>query len=153
MVILGVVVSWVGTWLWNLASGRLSPALAGLLVNVETVAGFAYVYAAKLQWPPLGQLTGFVLVIGGVALAVRRQQPEDVRRMDVESRFGEASGRRDRTERPTRRPGAGQLKAPRATGSVHCQLRTGLAGLSAATDKSPFPCSETGSDLGSGGRI
>jgi drug/metabolite transporter (DMT)-like permease len=76
--ILGVVVSWIGTWLWNLASGRLSPVLAGMLVNVETIAGFAYVYAAKLHWPPPGQLTGLVLLIIGVALAVRRQQPEDV---------------------------------------------------------------------------
>jgi drug/metabolite transporter (DMT)-like permease len=78
VVILGVVVSWVGTWLWNLASARLSPVLAGMLVNVETIAGFAYVYAAKLQWPPPGQLTGLVLLVIGVALAVRRQQPEDV---------------------------------------------------------------------------
>lgn len=78
VVILGVVVSWIGTWLWNLASSRLSPVLAGLLVNVETVAGFAYVYAAKLHWPPAGQLTGLILLVIGVVLAVRRQQPEDV---------------------------------------------------------------------------
>jgi len=69
VVILGVVVSWTGTWLWNLTSARLSPTLAGLLVNIETVAGFAYVYAAKLQWPPPGQLTGLLLVVAGVALA------------------------------------------------------------------------------------
>lgn len=73
VVILGVVVSWAGTSLWNLASGRLSPTFAALLVNVETVAGFAYVYAARLSWPPLGQLTGLLLVITGVALAVPRQ--------------------------------------------------------------------------------
>ena len=30
VVFLGVVVSWAGTWLWNLASSRLSPAVAGL---------------------------------------------------------------------------------------------------------------------------
>jgi drug/metabolite transporter (DMT)-like permease len=76
VVILGVVVSWTGTWLWNLASSRLSPVLAGLLVNVETIAGFAYVYAAKRHWPPAGQLTGLVLLIVGVTLAVRRQQPD-----------------------------------------------------------------------------
>ncbi len=74
-VVLGVVVSWAGTWLWNLASSRLSPALAGLLVNVETVAGFAYVYAARQQWPPAGQLIGLLLVITGITLTVRRQQP------------------------------------------------------------------------------
>jgi drug/metabolite transporter (DMT)-like permease len=84
VIILGVVVSWVGTWLWNLASSRLSPVLAGLLVNVETIAGFAYVYAAKLRWPPAGQLAGLVLLIIGVTLAVRRQHsdPADASRRE-----------------------------------------------------------------------
>src|SRR5215475_12112072 len=63
VVFLGVVVSWAGTWLWNLASSRLSPAVAGLLVNLETVAGFGYVYAARQQWPAAGQLAGLLLVI------------------------------------------------------------------------------------------
>jgi hypothetical protein len=30
MAILGIIASWAGTWLWNLASSQLSPALAGL---------------------------------------------------------------------------------------------------------------------------
>lgn len=87
VVILGVVVSWAGTWLWNLTSARLSPTLAGLLVNVETVAGFVYVYAAKLQWPPPGQLTGLLLVVTGVTLAVPRPQrvPTERRRQGVGS--------------------------------------------------------------------
>jgi drug/metabolite transporter (DMT)-like permease len=73
-IILGVVVSWAGTCLWNSASSHLPPALSGLLVNVETVAGFAYVYAAKMQWPPAGQLSGLILLIAGVAIMVQRQQ-------------------------------------------------------------------------------
>ena len=71
--ILGVVVSWAGTWLWNAASSRLPPALAGLLINVETVSGFAYVYAARWQWPPAGQFIGFGLVIAGLLAAPYRQ--------------------------------------------------------------------------------
>ena len=70
VVFLGVVVSWVGTSLWNLASSRLSPALAGLLVNLETVTGFGYVYAARQQWPAAGQLAGLALVIAGVTLTL-----------------------------------------------------------------------------------
>jgi drug/metabolite transporter (DMT)-like permease len=69
-VFLGVVVSWVGTLQWNLASSRLSPALAGLLVNLETVSGFGYVYAVRQQWPPPGQLTGLILVMAGVTLTL-----------------------------------------------------------------------------------
>lgn len=67
---LGVVVSWVGTMQWNLASSRLSPALAGLLVNLETVSGFGYVYAVRREWPPAGQLAGLILVLAGVTLTV-----------------------------------------------------------------------------------
>ncbi len=67
---LGVVVSWVGTLQWNLASSRLSPALAGLLVNLETVSGFGYVYAVRRQWPPSGQLAGLILVMAGVTLTL-----------------------------------------------------------------------------------
>jgi drug/metabolite transporter (DMT)-like permease len=70
VVFLGVVVSWVGTLQWNLASSRLSPAVAGLLVNLETVSGFGYVYAARQHWPAPGQLTGLALVLAGVALTL-----------------------------------------------------------------------------------
>jgi drug/metabolite transporter (DMT)-like permease len=73
--ILGILVSWVGTWLWNAASSRLPPSLAGQLINVETVSGFAYVYAIRLEWPPVGQLIGFALVILGLLAAPYRQQP------------------------------------------------------------------------------
>ncbi len=78
VVFLGVVVSWAGTWLWNLASSRLSPVVAGLLVNLETVSGFGYVYAARQQWPAAGQLTGLALVLAGVTLTLaltRRREP------------------------------------------------------------------------------
>lgn len=75
---LGVVVSWAGTWLWNLTSSRLSPALAGLLVNVETVSGFGYVYAARHQWPPPGQLAGLILVMAGVTLTVLARRSDEM---------------------------------------------------------------------------
>jgi drug/metabolite transporter (DMT)-like permease len=75
VVFLGVVVSWVGTMQWNLASSRLSPALAGLLVNLETVSGFGYVYAVREQWPPAGQLAGLALVMAGVTLTIATSRP------------------------------------------------------------------------------
>lgn len=69
--VLGVLVSWGGTFLWNLASARLSTVSAGMLVNVETVAGYVYVYAARGQWPPLQQIIGFALIVIGVLIVVR----------------------------------------------------------------------------------
>jgi drug/metabolite transporter (DMT)-like permease len=71
--ILGVAVSWGGTALWNAASGRLPPTAAGMLINVETMSGFAYVYAARGQWPPVGQLLGFACILAGVAVVMRLQ--------------------------------------------------------------------------------
>ena len=49
---------------------RLPSALAGLLVNLETVSGFGYVYAVRQEWPPPGQLAGLILVMAGVTLAI-----------------------------------------------------------------------------------
>jgi drug/metabolite transporter (DMT)-like permease len=68
--VLGVAVSWGGTWLWNTASARLPATTAGILVNVETVSGYAYVYLARQHWPPLDQLLGFALILAGVGLAL-----------------------------------------------------------------------------------
>ena len=70
-IVLGVGVSWGATVLWNLASARLSTVSAGMLVNVETVAGYIYVYAARAQWPPLIQVLGFALLISSVVIVVR----------------------------------------------------------------------------------
>jgi len=70
-IVLGVGVSWGATVLWNLASARLSTVAAGMLVNVETMAGYVYVYADKAQWPPLPQVFGFALLIIGVLVVVR----------------------------------------------------------------------------------
>ncbi len=72
--LLGVVVSWGGTWLWNTASARVPTTTAGLLINVETVSGYVYVYLARHQWPPLGQLLGFALILAGVGLALGYRQ-------------------------------------------------------------------------------
>ncbi len=69
-VVLGVGVSWAATGLWNLACTRLSTVSAAMLVNVETIAGFAYVYAARAQWPPAGQVIGFALIIIGVLIVI-----------------------------------------------------------------------------------
>jgi hypothetical protein len=45
-----------------------------MLINVETVSGYVYVYAARQHWPPLGQILGFALILAGVGLALTRRQ-------------------------------------------------------------------------------
>jgi drug/metabolite transporter (DMT)-like permease len=75
VIFLGVAVSWLGTAAWNVASSRLSAVTAGLLVNLETVTGFGYVYAARREWPPPGQLAGLALVMTGVVLTMIISRP------------------------------------------------------------------------------
>jgi drug/metabolite transporter (DMT)-like permease len=70
-VVLGVVVSWLATWWWNAASARLAPTVAGMLVNVETLSGYAYIYLARQEWPPAGQVAGFAAILTGVVLVAR----------------------------------------------------------------------------------
>jgi hypothetical protein len=52
------------------------------------------VYAAKLRWPPAGRLAGLVLLIIGVTLAVRRQQPDpaDASRREAAARLAKQDG-------------------------------------------------------------
>jgi drug/metabolite transporter (DMT)-like permease len=69
--VLGVLVSWAAAALWNVASARLPPTAAGMLINVETLAGFTYVYLALGEWPPIGQVVGFAMILAGVARIVR----------------------------------------------------------------------------------
>jgi drug/metabolite transporter (DMT)-like permease len=93
--VLGILVSWAATGLWNVASARLSPTAAGMLINIETVSGYAYVYAARAQWPPVGQLIGLGLILAGVVLVVRLPVAEAPapRRATVAPLSGAAHGR------------------------------------------------------------
>jgi len=70
-VVLGLFVSWGATWLWNETSARIPTALAGLLITVETVAGYSYAYLLQARPPAVRELAGFAAVIIGVVLVAR----------------------------------------------------------------------------------
>jgi hypothetical protein len=93
--VLGVAVSWGGTWLWNTASARLPVTTAGILINIETVSGYVYVYAARQHWPPLGQILGFALILAGVGLALTRRQAPTHPTPALRSDHGSARSRRE----------------------------------------------------------
>lgn len=69
--VLGVVVSWGGTRLWNRASTLLPVSVAGQLIVIQAIAGLSYVYLAKSRVPPLLELLGIGLVVVGVLIALR----------------------------------------------------------------------------------
>jgi|SRR5215475_5127750 len=70
--VLGVLVSWVGTVLWNRSSGSVPISIAGQLVVIQVIAGLAYVFIWYGRVPPLLELVGILLIIGGVLLAIQR---------------------------------------------------------------------------------
>ncbi|MEY9950763.1 drug/metabolite transporter (DMT)-like permease [Leifsonia sp. EB34] len=71
-VVLGVIVSWLGTVLWNHASATLPVSIAGQMVVLQVVAGLTYVFVWEARLPPLIELAGLALLIGGVLLALHR---------------------------------------------------------------------------------
>jgi drug/metabolite transporter (DMT)-like permease len=71
MFLLGFAASWLGTVLWNRASQLLPSTLAGQLIVFETLAALAYAYIVRGQAPSLAALSGIVILVVGVIVAVR----------------------------------------------------------------------------------
>ncbi|MCC7151082.1 MAG: DMT family transporter [Rubrivivax sp.] len=76
MFAIGLLASWLGTLCWNAASQRLPTTLVGQLIVFETLAALAYAYALRGQLPGRTTLAGVVLLVVGVAWALRaRPEP------------------------------------------------------------------------------
>ena len=69
--IIGILSSWVATWLWNRASTELPTALAGQLIVFETIAALAYAFLLEGRVPSLGALAGSAFLIAGVLWGIR----------------------------------------------------------------------------------
>jgi drug/metabolite transporter (DMT)-like permease len=79
-IVLGVLVSWGGTLLWNCASERPPVALAGQLIVLETVVGMIYIFTALRRVPSVEAVVGVVVLVAGVLLGIRRTRPSSVER-------------------------------------------------------------------------
>lgn len=78
--VMGVLVSWAGTVLWNRSSGLVPISIAGQLAVVQTIAGLVYGFAWAQRMPPPLELLGIALLLGGVLLAIQRtRRPSTVR--------------------------------------------------------------------------
>ncbi len=71
MLSIGLLASWLGTLCWNEASQRLPTTLSGQLIVFETLAALAYAYALRGTLPGLSTLLGALLLVAGVAWALR----------------------------------------------------------------------------------
>ena len=67
----GIGSAWVAAVLWNMASRRLSPSLAGQLIVSETVFGLIYTFAWSGQWPAPVQWAASVLFVLGILASIR----------------------------------------------------------------------------------
>lgn len=70
--LLGLGTSWLGTLAWNQACLNLPVSLAGQLVVFEMIFALIYVYSFWQEWPTLHEVTGAVLVLGGILLSFQR---------------------------------------------------------------------------------
>ncbi|MDM2944127.1 DMT family transporter [Citrobacter sp. Cm038] len=71
MVAIAVLCSWVGALCWNVASQKLPTVILGPLIVFETLAGLFYTFILRQEMPPLLTLSGIVLLVVGVVVAVR----------------------------------------------------------------------------------
>jgi drug/metabolite transporter (DMT)-like permease len=69
--ITGIGSAWVASVLWNMASRRLSPSLAGQLIVSETVFGLIYTFAWDGQWPAALQWAACVLFVLGILASIK----------------------------------------------------------------------------------
>ena len=72
--LLGLFASFFGTFFWLRASKMLPVTLAGQIIVAETCFGLFYTYLHQQRLPRWYELIGFVLVVGGVLISIRRIQ-------------------------------------------------------------------------------
>jgi drug/metabolite transporter (DMT)-like permease len=70
-VVLGVLVSWVGTIFWNRASSILPVSLTGQLIVFETISGLMYVFVAYRRVPGFVELLGIAILVVGILFGIR----------------------------------------------------------------------------------
>lgn len=68
---LGLLCSWLGTFLWNKASFHLPVSIAGQLTIFETIFGLLFVYILIEGVPSRTECMGITLLLTSVALGVR----------------------------------------------------------------------------------
>ena len=81
--ILGLGASWLATWLWGVASSRVTASVLGMLIVAETLFAVAYACVIERRPPSGGEVAAGTLTLAGVlwglqaARGSRRQSPGD----------------------------------------------------------------------------
>lgn len=69
--VLGVVVSWLATLLWNISSRNLPTVIIGQVIVFETISGITYEHLWNLSYPAAIELFSIALIIFGVIVSTR----------------------------------------------------------------------------------
>jgi drug/metabolite transporter (DMT)-like permease len=64
--VLGILCSWVGTLLWNIASVHLSVLLASQIIIFETLFGLMFAYLVEMRFPSVMETLGTVLLLAAI---------------------------------------------------------------------------------------
>jgi drug/metabolite transporter (DMT)-like permease len=70
ILILGLICSWLGSYLWNKAAKSLPVSLAGQLTIFETIFGLIFVYLVERRFPLWIELAGMMMILISVALSM-----------------------------------------------------------------------------------
>lgn len=70
--ILGILCSWVGSFLWNRASIHLPTPLAGQLTIFETIFGVIFVYLVDWKLPSILEVVGIVILLVAIVYGIKR---------------------------------------------------------------------------------
>lgn len=70
-IVMGIVVSWLATHWWNLASRHVPMALVGQLIVFETISSLIYAALADQAWPPTIVFVSAITVVFGVVWSIR----------------------------------------------------------------------------------
>ncbi|MBS0604478.1 MAG: DMT family transporter [Verrucomicrobia bacterium] len=68
--VLGLLCSWVGTYLWNRGSFQLPVSLMGQLNIFETIFGLVFVYILDQRLPPALECVGILLLLSAVIYGI-----------------------------------------------------------------------------------
>jgi drug/metabolite transporter (DMT)-like permease len=70
ILVLGLVCSWLGSYLWNRATKTLPISLAGQLTIFETIFGLLFVYLVEQRFPVFWELIGIFFILLSVAISM-----------------------------------------------------------------------------------
>jgi drug/metabolite transporter (DMT)-like permease len=70
-IVLGIGSAWIATYLWNIASQRLSASLCGQLIVSETIFALAYSFIWNGHAPSAVQAVACVVFVAGILASIR----------------------------------------------------------------------------------